>query len=258
MFRFWIFLGLALVLGGALAGGAAMGELPWGLFWAFVVLVLALLVLAVIRPDGQFFFPTIIRLKTPDSRPWLALSFDDGPQEETEKVLDVLKEKGVKAVFFLIGEKAARRPDLVRRIHDEGHLIGNHSYHHGFFFDLLGPGSMAREIQKTNAVIEEILGLQPRWFRPPYGVTNPSLAKALRRTKMKSVGWSLRSLDTVSRDPSALLRRILHRLHPGAILLLHDTQPLCHQILPELIDRSREKGFTFVRLDQSSVPPAYD
>ncbi len=257
LFRYRVFVASGGILGLLLAAALGMGWIPrWG-FWAFFLLFLLVWVMAVASPGWQFFLPSITHGPRQDPRRPLCLSFDDGPDPGTEKVLDLLKEKGVKAVFFVIGEKAENRPDLIRRIHAEGHVIGNHSYRHGFFFDLQSSRSMAAEIERTNAIIQGILGVQPRWFRPPYGVTNPPLAAALRATGMQSIAWSLRTRDTVARHPQLLEKKILSRLKPGDILLLHDNQPLCHQILPSLIDRSREKGFTFVRLDQFLSLPAY-
>jgi peptidoglycan/xylan/chitin deacetylase (PgdA/CDA1 family) len=187
----------------------------------------------------------------------IALSFDDGPAKETEAILDILREQQVPATFFTIGSRAAEHPELVRRWHEEGHLTGNHSFYHKWNFDLQRTGQMEQELRRTNEVVAAITGRQPLYFRPPYGVTNPRLARAVKRTGMYPVGWSIRSFDTVAKDPEVLLERILSRLKGGDIILLHDSMAITREILTPLITRAREKGFTFVRVDQILELPAY-
>lgn len=241
----------------AIGGAVVFGGLPLWIFVAAVMLSLALLVIATMRPEAQFFIPSYLRGQGDLSARPIALSFDDGPTEGTEAVLDILKTKGVPATFFVVGKKAEQRADLLQRMHAEGHLIGNHSYNHGFFFDLNSKAAILEEIEQTNRIVASTTGLIPRWFRPPYGVTNPNLAWAIRKANMVSVAWSLRSFDTQYRNPLALRRRIVSALRPGDILLLHDPMPICAEVLAELIDESREKGFTFVKLDQMIPTHAY-
>src|SRR5690606_38697127 len=130
------------------------------------------------------------------------------------------------------------------------HILGNHSYEHGFFFDLKRTAAMVAEIEKTNTRIQEITGKRPLLFRPPYGVTNPNLATAVRKTGMVSIGWSLRSLDTRAQNKEQLLRKMLDKSRGGDIILLHDSMKITREILTEFIKRSRQKGFTFVSLDK--------
>ncbi len=187
----------------------------------------------------------------------IALSFDDGPASETTAILDVLREHNVQATFFTIGHKVLRRPEIVQRWHREGHLIGNHSYYHRWLFVLQPKRQIAAEIEATNKAIAAISGVQPLFFRPPFGVTNPLLASAVKRTGMITIGWSIRSMDTVSSDPNQLLDRILRQLKGGDIILLHDTMPVTKEILTSLILGARERGFTFVRIDQLLQIKAY-
>ncbi len=187
----------------------------------------------------------------------IALTFDDGPAKETEAILDILKEQQVPAAFFSIGKNAAAHPEIILRWQEEGHLIGNHSYYHKWDFDLQRTGKMKRELQQTNKVLTAITGSTPAFFRPPYGVTNPNLAAAVKYSGMHVVGWSLRSYDTMAKDPEALLARIMEKLKGGDIILLHDSMPVTREILTPLIIRAREKGFTFVRVDQLLDLPAY-
>lgn len=169
----------------------------------------------------------------------------------------MLQKENVPAGFFSIGKNARLHPETVKRWHEEGHLVGNHSYHHGFNFDWQSAAVMARELEDTNAVILEVTGKKPLLFRPPYGVTNPNLAKAVQRTGMISIGWNIRSFDTTAKDPEQLLQRILSRIKGGDVILLHDSMEITCQILTPLIHAAREKGFTFVRPDKLLGVNAY-
>jgi peptidoglycan/xylan/chitin deacetylase (PgdA/CDA1 family) len=135
------------------------------------------------------------------------LTFDDGPNHETtSRILDILKEHNEKAIFFLIGQKILEYPELVKRISDEGHTIGNHSYSHSNLFPLFRTKKVQEELEKTNTFIKEITGKDCTLFRPPFGVTNPNIAKAVNRLDMQTIGWSLRTLDTVA-DKDIILEK---------------------------------------------------
>jgi peptidoglycan/xylan/chitin deacetylase (PgdA/CDA1 family) len=175
----------------------------------------------------------------------VALTFDDGPAGYTEAILDYLRREGVPATFFLIGKNIAGREQLVKRMKAEGHSIGNHSFDHGFNFDWQSAARMQAEIERTNEAIEAVTGTPVKLFRPPYGVTNPNLAKAIRNSGMKSIGWNLRSMDTVARDEQALLDKILKKVKSGDIILLHDRCSITAAILPRLITALKERGFGF-------------
>lgn len=154
------------------------------------------------------------------------------------------------AAFFCIGKNAVTKKQLVQRWDEEGHLVGNHSYDHGFNFDWKSAIEMKAEIEKTNTLIRNITGRKPKLFRPPYGVINPNLAKAIRQTNMHSIGWNIRSYDTAAKDKKKLLARILQKVKGGDIILLHDTMLITREILTELITTLRNKGYSFVRLDK--------
>lgn len=175
----------------------------------------------------------------------VALSFDDGPTEHTAVILDILKKEKVPATFFLIGRQIEGQEAIVRRMSEEGHEIGGHSFSHSKHFDWKSSGVMLSEILSANEAIEAISQKPVRLFRPPYGVTNPNLAKAIRLSGMKSVGWSIRSLDTIAKSEKKLLNRILKDVKPGAIILLHDHCTVTQKILSELITGIREKGYAF-------------
>jgi peptidoglycan-N-acetylglucosamine deacetylase len=188
----------------------------------------------------------------------IALTFDDGPVEgNTLSVLKILKQHEVKATFFCIGKNVKVFPELTKQIIQEGHLIGNHSFFHGSLFDLQSSKNMADELRTTNSVIQEATGLVPRFFRPPYGVTNPMLAKALNKMNFITVGWSIRSFDTISKSKDGLLDRITRNLSGGDIILLHDRCDITVEILPELLTRIKKLGLGIEPLDKLLKENAY-
>jgi peptidoglycan/xylan/chitin deacetylase (PgdA/CDA1 family) len=181
----------------------------------------------------------------------IALSFDDGPSDRyTADILHILKEHGVEAAFFCIGQRIPGREALLRQAHEQGHVIGNHSYSHHRWFDLFSAARMTADLRVSGEAVQNVIGHTPRFFRPPYGVTNPNLARTIKRGGYIPVGWNIRSLDTVIKDETTLLRRVTDALRPGAIILLHDTSGTTRSILPELIRRAHAEGYVFTRLDK--------
>jgi peptidoglycan/xylan/chitin deacetylase (PgdA/CDA1 family) len=204
-----------------------------------------------------FFMKSICSAKTTEKI--IALSFDDGPvAEKTTAILDILKDYQAEAAFFCTGKNMAENESILKRIPQDGHIIGNHSYSHDRFFDLFSSRRMLREMQGTSRVCKNVTGLSPRFFRPPYGVTNPNLKKSVLRGGFISIGWSVRSFDTIIKNDDRLINRILNRLRPGAILLLHDTPDITIRILPQLLKAIREKGYRIVRLDKMINLNPYD
>ncbi len=180
----------------------------------------------------------------------LAITFDDGPHPElTEKILSILDEHGIKATFFLIGKQAEKYPHLVKKIIEKGHGIGNHSYSHSKYVGFFSVHKLKNDLQKCTEVLEGISGKKIELFRPPFGVTNPRYAKVLPQLRLKSIGWSLRSYDTISKDAPRLLKRLQSKIRPGQILLLHDTVPITAQILPDLIQYCKERKISIVKIE---------
>jgi len=181
----------------------------------------------------------------------LALTFDDGPHAEyTPRVLDVLKQHDVKATFFVIGERIAGNEAILKRIQAEGHQIGNHTFSHKNTFPWLGVKKMALNLLQCEQVIEQVIGYQPNWFRPPFGVTNFNVAKAVKILGYRVAGWSIRSLDTVKLDKGKVVQRVVSRLRPGAVILLHDRLPNTPFVAEQIIRQAKEKGYTFVTVDE--------
>jgi peptidoglycan/xylan/chitin deacetylase (PgdA/CDA1 family) len=181
----------------------------------------------------------------------VAITFDDGPVPgKTERVLRILRDHEVPAAFFCVGKNVLEHPALVEEIHNAGHLIGNHSFWHKSTFDLQTTGRMEMELDRTDRAIEKAVGVVPRFFRPPYGVTNPMVARAVKRRKYETIGWSLRSFDTLIRDPRRLLKRVTTSLTGGDIILLHDYSDATIAILPELLSHINNIGLKIVRVDE--------
>jgi peptidoglycan-N-acetylglucosamine deacetylase len=162
------------------------------------------------------------------------LTFDDGPHLEiTLQILEILKKYNQKATFFCIGKQIERHPEIIQNIIDDGHEIGNHSYSHSIYFDFTRTSKVIEEIESTNRLIKQYTGKPNQLFRPPFGVTNPNIAKAVKKTGIKTIGWSIRSLDTVKSKMQVLKR--LQKAKPGDIILLHDTKHQTPEILEEFL-----------------------
>jgi peptidoglycan/xylan/chitin deacetylase (PgdA/CDA1 family) len=181
----------------------------------------------------------------------LALTFDDGPDPVyTPKLLDILREKGVKATFFVIGKRADQYPEIVRRAWAEGHLVGNHTWSHYPLFCFLTPRRLRAEIERCTESVRRSCGFRPRLFRSPVGLRHPLLAPYLEDARLEYVSWSFRTLDTFTANSSVLAQRILNKAASGDIILLHDRLPggtdAMLEALPRVIDELRERGFEFV------------
>ena len=204
-----------------------------------------------------FFLKSICSVKT--SEKYIALSFDDGPAgTKTARILDILKDNNTEAAFFCIGKNMPANEELVKRISREGHIIGNHSYSHNLFFDLFSSRKMLDDLEQMSHACQDITGLSPRFFRAPFGVTNPNLKKAVLRGGFISIGWSIRSYDTVIQNGDRLRNKILASIKPGAILLLHDTSETTILILAGLLKSIRERGYKVIRLDKMINLNPYD
>ncbi|MDO5665333.1 MAG: polysaccharide deacetylase family protein [Bacteroidia bacterium] len=177
----------------------------------------------------------------------VALTYDDGPEPDTTlPLLDVLKKYDAKATFFCIGQKAERHPDVIRRIVAEGHEIGNHSYTHESTFPLYGKKKMQADLLKTQQILEEISGKEIQLFRPPYGVTNPTIVSVIKEFGWRTIGWSLRSFDTQCKTADEALIRIKRKLKSGNIILLHDRMPFTAELTEKLLVYLKENGYKVV------------
>lgn len=188
----------------------------------------------------------------------IALTFDDGPNEMTIAVLDVLQRYNAKATFFCIGKNIEKHADILQRTINDGHTIGNHSCSHSPFFDFYNTTEVIAEIEKTNVLIKSVLGKETTLFRPPYGVTNPSIRKALSVTKHKTIGWNIRSLDGIIKNKKFLFDRIIKRIKPGGIVLLHDTSMETVVVLEQLLSFLEKNNYSVVPLEELLNIKAYE
>lgn len=208
--------------------------------------------LGVAFPQLSFFGPFICRGDC--SRRCVALTFDDGPDpRSTPALLDALREADVAATFFCIGNKAAAECELAARILREGHLLGNHTFNHFNTTNFFSVRRLRSELVETQTAIQSATGVAPKWFRPPMGLSNPRTFRVAQALELKVIGWSARGLDTVTGDPQKIVARIVRRLEPGAIILLHDGDiPADRLVLTVklLLANLRERGYEAVRLDK--------
>jgi peptidoglycan/xylan/chitin deacetylase (PgdA/CDA1 family) len=194
-----------------------------------LIIILIFFVYGSVHIQSNFYFHSQNKLKNQKA---VLLTFDDGPDPMiTPQILELLKKNNRKAVFFLIGEKAQKYPDLVAKIVEAGHTIGNHSFRHGYFFDFKSSRKMIEEIKTTSEILEKQSGKKIEFFRPPFGVTNPNLKKALSITKLNSIGWSFRSFDTGNQSPEKITSKIKKQIKGGDIFLFHDNRPKSFEVL---------------------------
>ena len=208
------------------------------------------------------------------------LTFDDGPHPpETERVLDVLRERGARATFFLIGSKVSGNEAVLRRMLEEGHALGLHTYSHAGTFPLLSFDKMLADVNEGKRAVESVAGKKISLFRPPFGVTNPTIAKVVRTLGLRTVGWDVRSFDTMfckSSEHSCkqsgysckqsehsckqsgysckqsghdwyvpVVERIMKQVRPGSVILLHDRLDGASDLLALLLDSLAASGYDF-------------
>ena len=162
------------------------------------------------------------------------LTFDDGPDREcTEDLLDGLKNRGVKASFFLMGQNIEGNEDLVLRMKEEGHLVGNHSYSH-LLLTKADSRAVCQAVDRTSRLIQEITGEEPQYIRPPYGEWNEELDCTLDLTP---VFWTVDSLDWKLKDRAQLVDRVLQDVEDGGRILMHGLYPLSVEAALDMFDR---------------------
>ena len=247
----WLTLGAHSLLLLLLVGSPTLSTVVWILYASYH----GLAAWGVLYPRSRIFGPNRSRLSGGDRV--VALTFDDGPEPEvTPRVLDTLRERGVRATFFLIGKAARRHPEIVRRIVAEGHAVGNHSDEHSYMFWAFPPTRLRRDLRAAQQSIEAASGESCRWFRAPVGLKSFFLHPALRREGLELVSWRIRFLERIDTDPRRLASRLRRRVGPGDILVMHDGhdrkpggRPEMLRSLPVVVDVLQEEGYRFVALD---------
>lgn len=180
-------------------------------------------------------------------KPSIAITFDDGPSSRyTGRLLDGLKERNVKASFFLIGENAEENPVLVERIYKEGHLIGNHTYSH-VQMTHLSEEAAVREIEKTDQVISAITGEHVAYMRPPFGAWQRELEV---RMEVLPVLWSVDPLDWTTENVDEIVSKVVTEVEEGDIILLHDCYASSVEAALRIVDILQKEGYEFVTVDR--------
>lgn len=202
--------------------------------------------------------PGVIRRVT--NKPYVALTFDDGPNPIfTPQILEILKEKKVTATFFMVGKHIEKYPEVAKRVYQEGHEIGNHTYTHR---DLMvaSKKTLLIEVRKTDQAIGKVLGIKTKLMRPPRGLISASNRKTLLELGYVVVMWTVSALDWSGLSPKAMTRRVKRYIRNGGIILFHDSGALIKseggkrgntvEALPLIIDELKRKGYKIVPLSQ--------
>ena len=177
----------------------------------------------------------------------IAITFDDGPHPSyTAQLLDGLKERGIHATFFVTGEHAEANPEIIKRMQEEGHLIGNHTYSHIQLTEK-NREIFREELIRTNEIIEEITGEEVQYVRPPYGSWDKSFEKELN---MFPVLWNVDPLDWCSKNVACITRKIVSKTEENDIILMHDYYETSVTAALRAIDELMEGGYTFVTVEE--------
>ncbi|MFH7016247.1 polysaccharide deacetylase family protein [Flavobacterium sp. FlaQc-47] len=188
----------------------------------------------------------------------IAITFDDGPSFFTLEVLEILKKYNVKATFFCIGKNIEVHPEILKQIINDGHLVGNHSYSHSKFFDFYNAATIKEEIEKTDKLLEKFTSKKINFFRPPYGVTTPSIRRALKITGHKVIGWNIRSLDGGTKNQNLIFNRIIKLVSPGGIVLLHDTASHSVLVLEQFLQFLQQNNYEVISIEELLNLKAYE
>lgn len=179
----------------------------------------------------------------------IALTFDDGPGPHTKQLLDALAKTGSKATFFVLGPNVTSRPELIKRMANEGHQIGNHSWNHPQF-SRLSSKKVLSEVERTSAEVKKITGHGTNGIRPPYGDLDKSVRKTLSSVPDgEIILWSVDTLDWKTRSTSKTIASVKKEAKPGAIVLMHDIHKPTVAAVPAIVDYLRSKGYTLVTVD---------
>ncbi len=177
----------------------------------------------------------------------IALTFDDGPHPYyTEQLLDGLKERGVHATFFVMGKHVELYPEMIERMNEEGHLIGNHTYSHMQLNKVNGE-EFKQELIRTNEVIENLTGQEVQYVRPPYGTWDKKFEKELN---MFPVLWTIDPLDWCSDNVACIVQKVTDKAQENAIILMHDEYKSTVTAALQIVDALQEQGYEFVTVDE--------
>ncbi|MEP7168629.1 MAG: polysaccharide deacetylase family protein [Bacteroidota bacterium] len=232
-------------------------NLHWSIYVLIILIFLAIQTYGCYSIGSGFHIKTYCQKNTNEKE--VAITFDDGPDKIlTPGILNILREFSIPAAFFCIGKKIAGNENVLQQMHEDGHIIGNHSYSHDIWFDLFSTQRMTKELSETENKIHEVIGSKPKFFRPPYGVTNPNLRRAVTNLKYDAIGWSIRSFDTVLKDENKIFENVINKIEPGSVIVLHDTIPGTEIMLRKLLSWLDKNKYKVSRLDEMFNLKAYE
>ncbi len=238
----------------------------WGkqllLFIPLILIFVTLFIYGVWNMRLQFFGKVLFR--APKQSNAIALTFDDGPDPDiTPEILELLDTYGIKATFFVVGKKVQQHPELLKQCFDKGHVIACHDYSHSNLSNLRTTKPLIRDIEKARECIYQIIGKKPLLYRPPVGLMNPHVPKALAHLNMTCIGWNKSCSDAGNRRLKRI-RCISTLASPGAIVLLHDCLPkkeYKEELLNQLglhFQEIKKKDLCCVTIDSLFNIPAYE
>lgn len=215
------------------------------LYFLIIFLYFTIIFYASFSICSNFYLKIFCKSKNPTDK--IAITFDDGPHEKiTPKILEILEKYNAKATFFCIGNKAKMQADLIKTIHEKGHTIGNHTKSHKINFTFSSKKKVQKEINDTNKILEKIIRKPINFFRPPFGITNPNIAKAVYNFDIQVIGWSIRSLDTVKNAEQ--IKKRIRKTKAGDIILFHDTMYNTINILDDFLFFCQKKNLKCVKI----------
>ena len=252
------------LLGHLLLANAGNGWLGWLLDGAAIALI-AVVSVGAFSPNSPIFGAVISGRRTGDGI--MALTFDDGPSPDTTpRILDILRDAHVHATFFVLGKHAERHPEIVARIHSEGHEVASHGWGHGLLV-FARPSAFKRELHRTAELLIACGAPAPRLFRAPHGFRGPWVNRVADRLGYRVVGWSKGVFDTALPGANVIAQRSREAMRPGAILLLHDADGNGHgdrsqtaDALPAIIESMQERGLEAVTVSELAArqePPRF-
>jgi peptidoglycan/xylan/chitin deacetylase (PgdA/CDA1 family) len=232
-------------------------EIKWWPYLLLGVVWLAFTIIGSFHIRWNYHLPALHGNKNIPNK-LVAITFDDGPHPNfTPKVLELLEKYNAKASFFCVGHQVHQYGEIVRKIVANGHTIGNHTYTHSNKFGFYGTQKVILELQRTNLAIKDTTGLYPKLYRPAFGVTNPSIARAVKKLQLNTIGWNIRSLDTTKRSKKIVLERITNKINKGDIVLLHDSSDKTIEVLEQLLLFLQQNEIQSVTVDQLLDIEAY-
>jgi peptidoglycan/xylan/chitin deacetylase (PgdA/CDA1 family) len=249
---------ILLILTALGAGLSLASPIRWLVLGLLLVVYLIVFILGMSMLKLNFFVKATCRGDSTTKR--VALTFDDGPDPAaTPGLLEVLRHHKIKAAFFPIGTKSRDYPEIIKQIDQDGHILGNHSFRHAWWTNFLISGALDREISMAQEAIDTAIGKVPAYFRPPMGLTNPHLRKALEKHGLSVVGWDVRPFDTTA-STEKVIKRVLKRIRNGSIITLHDTGRIpadLARLTDELVTKIKEREYTFSELEELTDVRAY-